>query len=186
MTDGQGNTVYFSETIIIFTSNLGIYQTTASGERKQVVSSDMSYEEVQSKVREGIEHYFKLELGRPEILNRIGENIVVFDFIRESVAGEILDSQINRIINNLKMDKGIKLVLSDQAHDTFLNAATGNLDNGGRGIGNIVESMFINPLSRYMFDHELFSDCEIVVESIVNENMTYSLKCTETHGNNEE
>lgn len=186
MTDGQGNTVYFSETIIIFTSNLGIYQTTASGERKQVVSSDMSYEEVQSKVREGIEHYFKLELGRPEILNRIGENIVVFDFIRESVAGEILDSQINRIINNLKMDKGIKLVLSDQAHDTLLNAAIGNLDNGGRGIGNIVESMFINPLSRYMFDHELFSDCKIVVESIVNENMTYSLKCTETHGNSEE
>lgn len=186
MTDGQGNTVYFSETIIIFTSNLGIYQTTASGERKQVVSSDMSYEEVQSKVREGIEHYFKLELGRPEILNRIGENIVVFDFIRESIAGEILDSQINRIINNLKMDKGIKLVLSDQAHDTLLNAAIGNLDNGGRGIGNIVEIMFINPLSRYMFDHELFSDCEIVVESIVNENMTYSLKCTETHGNNEE
>lgn len=186
MTDGQGNTVYFSETIIIFTSNLGIYQTTVSGERKQVVSSDMSYEEVQSKVREGIEHYFKLELGRPEILNRIGENIVVFDFIRESVAGEILDSQINRIINNLKMDKGIKLVLSDQAHDTLLNAAIGNLDNGGRGIGNIVESMFINPLSRYMFDHELFSDCEIVVESIVNENMTYSLKCTEAHEDREE
>lgn len=186
MTDGQGNTVYFSETIIIFTSNLGIYQTTTSGERKQVVSSDMSYEEVQSKVREGIEHYFKLELGRPEILNRIGENIVVFDFIRESVAGEILDSQINRIINNLKTDKGIKLVLSEQAHDTLLNEAIGNLDNGGRGIGNIVESMFINPLSRYMFDHELFSDCEIVVESIVNENLTYSLKCTETHGNSEE
>lgn len=186
MTDGQGNTVYFSETIIIFTSNLGIYQTTASGERKQVVSSDMSYEEVQSKVREGIGHYFKLELGRPEILNRIGENIVVFDFIRESVAGEILDTQINRIINNLKMDKGIQLVLSDKAHDTLLNAAIGNLDNGGRGIGNIVESMFINPLSRYMFDHELFSDCEIVVESIVNENMTYSLKCTESYGNSEE
>ena len=41
-------------------------------------------------------------------------------------------------------------------------------------------------LSRYMFDHELFSDCEIVVESIVNENMTYSLKCTEAHWDREE
>ena len=177
MTDGQGNTVYFSETIIIFTSNLGIYQTIATGERRQVVNSDMSYEEVQSKVRAGIEHYFKLELGRPEILNRIGENIVVFDFIRENVAGEILDSQINRIINNLKMDKNIKLTLSDEVHEILLNAAIGNLDNGGRGIGNIVESMFINPLSRYMFDKELFSDCEITVNSIVNENMTYSLEC---------
>lgn len=178
MTDGQGNTVYFSETIIIFTSNLGIYQTTATGERTQVVTSDMSYEEVQDKVREGIEHYFKLELGRPEILNRIGENIVVFDFIRENVAGEILDSQINRIIDNLKMDKNIKLTLLTQAHDKLLNVAIGNLDNGGRGISNIVESMFINPLSRYMFDKELFSDCEITVKSIVNENMTYSLECT--------
>ena len=53
-----------------------------SGRREQVVDSDMPYEEVQSKVRKGIDDYFKLQLGRPEILNRIGENIVVFDFIR--------------------------------------------------------------------------------------------------------
>ena len=75
------------------------------------------------------------------------------------------------------MDKNIKLTLSDEVHEILLNAAIGNLDNGGRGIGNIVESMFINPLSRYMFDKELFSDCEITVNSIVNENMTYSLEC---------
>ncbi len=178
MTDGQGNTVYFSETIIIFTSNLGIYKTTATEKRIPVVTSDMSYEEVQAKVGEGIENYFKLELGRPEILNRIGENIVVFDFIRESVAGEILDSQIKRICNNLKTDKNIKLSISDQTHETLLRAAIENLDNGGRGIGNIVESMLINPLSRYMFDNELFSDCEIMIDFINIVNMTYSLECS--------
>ena len=80
MTDGQGNTVYFSETIIIFTSNLGIYEMNSVGERVQKVTYDMTYEEVQKNVRKGIENYFKLQLGRPEILNRIGENIVVFDF----------------------------------------------------------------------------------------------------------
>lgn len=45
----------------------------------------MKYEEVQKRVRQAIEDYFKLELGRPEILNRIGENIVVFDYIRPEV-----------------------------------------------------------------------------------------------------
>ncbi len=166
MTDGQGNTVYFSETIIIFTSNLGIYQTTSTGERKQVVTSDLEYDEVQRKVREGIEHYFKLELGRPEILNRIGENIVVFDFIREDVANEILTAQIKRICSNLKVDKNICLVISDMAHEKLLKKAIGNLDNGGRGIGNIVESMLVNPLSRYMFDNEIFSDKEIIISDI--------------------
>lgn len=90
MTDGQGNTVYFSETIIIFTSNLGIYGVDCTGERTLRVTHRMSYEEVQKSVRKGIEEYFKLQLGRPEILNRIGENIVVFDFIREDVANEVL------------------------------------------------------------------------------------------------
>lgn len=178
MTDGQGNTVYFSESIIIFTSNLGIYQNSPTGERVQVVTPDLSYEEVQAKVREGIEHYFKLELGRPEILNRIGENIVVFDFIREGVAGEILDFQIQRIRNNLKSDKNISLIISDKAHETLLSSAIGNLDNGGRGIGNIVESLLINLLSRYMFDNELFSDCEITIDAINIVNMSYSLECT--------
>jgi ATP-dependent Clp protease ATP-binding subunit ClpA len=177
MTDGQGNTVYFSETIIIFTSNLGIYQNTPTGERKQVVTSDLSYNEVQSKVREGIERYFKLELGRPEILNRIGENIVVFDFIREDVAGEILDSQIDRICNNLRTDKNIHLEISDKAKRTLLDKAIGNLDNGGRGIGNIVESMLINPLSRYMFDNEIFSDKRIIINDIDTSERITKLDC---------
>ncbi|MBD5479159.1 MAG: ATP-dependent Clp protease ATP-binding subunit [Lachnospiraceae bacterium] len=177
MTDGQGNTVYFSETIIIFTSNLGIYKVNERGERYQSVTSDMTYAQVQEKVRKGIEDYFKLQLGRPEILNRIGENIVVFDFIRESAAEEILQSQIKKIIRTLKMDKNIDLKISETAVNTLRQKAIDNLDNGGRGIGNIVESLLINPLSRYMFDHELFSDCEITITSIDTVNMPYSLEC---------
>lgn len=177
MTDGQGNTVYFSETIIIFTSNLGIYKVNERGERYQSVTSDMTYAQVQEKVRKGIEDYFKLQLGRPEILNRIGENIVVFDFIRESAAEEILQSQIKKIIRTLKTDKNIDLKISETAVNTLRQKAIDNLDNGGRGIGNIVESLLINPLSRYMFDHELFSDCEITITSIDTINMPYSLEC---------
>jgi len=177
MTDGQGNTVYFSETIIIFTSNLGIYGVNEKGERYQRVTSDMTYEEVQNSVRKGIEDYFKLQLGRPEILNRIGENIVVFDFIRENVAYDILNSQINKIIKNLSAEKKITLTISQDAMSTLKAKAIANLDNGGRGIGNIVESFLINPLSRYLFDNEIFSDKKIVINRIEAEQMPFSLEC---------
>jgi ATP-dependent Clp protease ATP-binding subunit ClpA len=166
MTDGQGNTVYFSETIIIFTSNLGIYTKDSDGQRQENVSREMSYAETQSKVKSAIEDYFKLELGRPEILNRIGENIVVFDFIRPETAKLILDSQLNKITLSLASEKNINISLSDESRETLLNSATGNLQNGGRGIGNIVESQFVNPLSRYMFDNNILNNADLTIESI--------------------
>ena len=177
MTDGQGNTVYFSECIIIFTSNLGIYTRNELGIREPNVTPDMDYAEVQKKVRQAIEDYFKLELGRPEILNRIGENIVVFDFIRPEVAEMILRSQVDKIIRNLSAEKRINLVISNDAMQVLLGKALDNLSNGGRGIGNIVESLLINPLSRYMFDEEIKSDEQITINGIDAVNMPFALEC---------
>lgn len=150
MTDGQGNTVYFSETIIIFTSNLGI---TVDGEEN--VNIDMPYEEVASRIKTAIENHFKLKLGRPEILNRIGENIVVYDFIREEVAKEILISRMNAIRQSLLDSHGISLDWEEQVVEFLLKRAIRNLKNGGRGIINVVESSWINPLSRYIFDNKI-------------------------------
>ena len=178
MTDGQGNTVYFSECIIIFTSNLGIFTRNALGEREPNVTIDMKYEDVQKRVRQAIEDYFKLELGRPEILNRIGENIVVFDFIRPEVAKEILKAQVNKIIKNLMTEKRIDLSLSDVAMGKLETRALGNLVNGGRGIGNIVESLLINPFSRYLFDEDIQGNVKITIDDIDAENMPYALTCT--------
>ena len=166
MTDGQGNTVYFSETIIIFTSNLGIYTLNEKGERQANVTSDMSYQEMSTKVKEAIANYFKLQLGRPEILNRIGENIVVFDYIRPEVAKLILKSQVNKIISNLSSEKNIEITISEGAYATLTDSALNNLSNGGRGIGNVVENLLINPLSRYLFDNEIFADSTLTIESI--------------------
>lgn len=178
MTDGQGNTVYFSETIIIFTSNLGIYEVDQFGQRRQIVDSSMSYEELEQKVKQGIDDYFKIQLGRPEILNRIGENIVVFDFIREDIAKLILTSQVKKIIGNLTTEKNIAVTMSDDAMSTLLARTMTNLDNGGRGIGNIVESLLVNPLSRYLFDNEIFENAKLTINSIQAETMPYSLECS--------
>jgi len=166
MTDGQGQTVYFSECIIIFTSNLGIYTRNSIGERVANVTIDMAYEEVSDKVKSAIADYFKLELGRPEILNRIGENIVVFDYIRPEIGQQILDAQINKIVRTLKAEKKIDLVIEAAARDALSSSALGNLNNGGRGIGNIVESYLINPLSRFLFDQRVFDNAEVYIDSV--------------------
>ena len=164
MTDGQGNTVYFSETIIIFTSNLGIYVKDALGNRQPNVTMDMDYGEVEKRVRAAIEEYFKLELGRPEILNRIGENIVVFDYIRREAGEAILRAQVDKIIRRMEEQKGIRIQIADFAYNSLKEAALFDLSNGGRGVGNQVEALLINPLSRWLFDNEVLADADVLIE----------------------
>ena len=167
MTDGQGNTVYFSESIIIFTSNLGIFTPNEFGARETNITIDMPYEEMSVKIRQAIENYFKINLGRPEILNRIGENIVVYDYIRPNIAKDILSAQINKIRQNLMTDKKIDVHLSEKTFNILQDCALKNLQNGGRGIGNVVESLFINPLARYLFDNAIDENAQITIDDII-------------------
>ena len=164
MTDGQGNTVYFTETVIIFTSNLGMFVKDALGSRHQNVTMDMDYPEVQKRIRAAVEDYFKLELGRPEILNRIGENIVVFDFIRREAGEAILKARLNKIAKALMESRGIRIRIEDFAYEGLKEAALADLSNGGRGVGNQVEALYVNPLSRWLFDEDVPNDSSIVVE----------------------
>lgn len=164
MTDGQGNTVYFSETIIVFTSNLGMYVKDAFGNRQQNVTMDMDYPQVEKRIRTAIEEYFKLELGRPEILNRIGENIVVFDFIRQEAGQAILRAQVDKIIRRMEEQKSIRITIAEEAYAQLQSAALSDLSNGGRGVGNQVEALLINPLSRWLFDHEVLSSAQVTIQ----------------------
>lgn len=151
MTDSTGETVYFSETLIIFTSNLGMIDVdSTNGIRYQNVTIDMPYSEVEEKVLTSIKNFFNFRIGRPELLNRIGNNFVVFDFIRENVVDEILQSQVSKIKRNLINEKDITLELSSEYYSQLHTKASNNLINGGRGIGNMVESILINPLSRIL------------------------------------
>jgi len=177
MTDGKGETVYFSESVIIFTSNLGIYDTDEYGQRKLNVSLDMSYEDMSRRIIDSISNYFKMQLGRPEILNRIGENFVVFDFIREDSALQILNKHIKTISNNIKDTKDITLEFSDEAVSYLKEKSFGNLENGGRGIGNVIEKYLINPLARYLFDNQIKAGSVVRINSIIEENKVVSLVC---------
>lgn len=94
LTSGRGERVYFSDALIIFTSNLGIYKLTETGERIPNVTANVQFDDVQARVKNEIERHFKFVLNRPEILNRIGENIIVFDFIRPDVVEQIFQQMI--------------------------------------------------------------------------------------------
>ena len=184
LTDGQGHTVYFSETIIIFTSNLGMYVKDALGQRHQNVSYDMPYDEVTRRLREAIGDYFKLELGRPEILNRIGENIVIFDFIRQEAGQAILRAQVDKLIRRLKEQKNLTLVIPDTSYQQLSDAALADLTNGGRGIGNQVEALLINPLSRYLFDSGIIENATVTVVAFETAAQPPALRCTTTKEEN--
>ena len=166
LTDGQGNTVYFSESIIIFTSNKGIVGTVSEvdefGNRieknKQLIDPKdcVTHKEMQAKVIDGIRNYFKYELGRPELLNRIGEdNIVVYDFIRPDVAESILKLHINRVKADFKDNSEIEIDTSAIEKVLLEKCCSSEvLEYGGRGIRNTVESWLYTPLTRFIYDHQ--------------------------------
>lgn len=167
MTDSTGETVYFSETLIIFTSNLGMIDVdSTNGIRYQNVTIDMPYSEIEEKVLTSIKNFFSFRIGRPELLNRIGNNFVVFDFIRENVVDEILQGQVNKIKNNLFNEKGITLELSSEYYSQLHSKASSNLVNGGRGIGNMVESVLINPLSRILVMKHIEENSTLVITEL--------------------
>ncbi len=155
LTDGRSDTAYFSETILVFTSNLGIYVEDAQGQRVQSVRPGDPYETVEFKVREAIGNYFKFKLSRPELLNRIGDNIVVFNFITPDVAERIFDGMLRNVARRLHEELKVQLAMPAEVRKALLERCTRDLDNGGRGIGNQLESVFINPLSRALFETDL-------------------------------
>lgn len=177
MTDGSGETVYFSECIIIFTSNLGIYKKDEMGNRIPNVTINDKYSEIKINVLEGIKYYFIHELGRPEILNRIGENIIVFDYIRGDIAEVIMENQLNKINSNVLSNKNIQVKMSQNAISYLKTKINLNLENGGRGIGNIIEKNYINPMARYIYDNKIKSGSILKITNIEEENTVISFKC---------
>ena len=165
MTDGRGETVYFAESIIIFTSNIGIYKLDQQTGRPLVNPIDgqpllqvdplvdITYEAVQAKVLEGVQHYIKHFLGRPELLNRIGQNIVVFDFIRPPVMRQIMQQRVLESIRAQVRERWkMEVEFAPEVVDQLMAINGDDISSGGRGMGNLAETALLNPLARVMFD----------------------------------
>lgn len=178
LTDGQGNTVYFSESIIIFTSNKGIIEQVEEPDafgiprtrNVQIVDPGTDCaEDVRKKVSESIQNYFKFTLSRPELLNRIGvNNIVVYDFIRPDTAEGILHKQIRSHLDGIRNDMDVDVEIKSAAVDALRSLAMepSVLENGGRGIRNLVEAVLYTQLTRFLYDHDVHAGNRIVVRDI--------------------
>lgn len=165
LTSGRGDRVYFSESLIIFTSNLGIYRLDANGERVANVQPHEPFETVTRNVKSEIERHFKLVLNRPELLNRIGENIIVFDFIRPDVAEQIFEQMVANILLGLEKQL-LTISISAEAKEALKVSCLADLSNGGRGIRNQLEMHLINPLSRAIFDQDIQTNSAYQITSI--------------------
>lgn len=164
MTDGRGETAYFSESIIIFTSNVGIYKLDSTTRRPIVdplsgkplmqvdPNIDTDYAVVKSKVLEGVQNYFKHILGRPELLNRIGQNIIVFDFVRLPVMRQILERRVLKSIQAQVRERWqLEVEFAPAVVEEVMALIGTDISAGGRGVGNLAELVILNPLARVLF-----------------------------------
>jgi ATP-dependent Clp protease ATP-binding subunit ClpA len=97
-----------------------------------------------------VERHFVGELGRPELLNRLGENVVVFEPITNpGLRRSILQRKIVPLHSHLQERFGVNLRLDEELEGRFVESA--RMDHGGRGLNNAVENLLLNPLSRFLF-----------------------------------
>jgi len=155
LTDGKGETVYFGESVILFTSNLGIYtmdESTGRRVRTAGVDPNGDADTNAKRIHEAIQHHFIHNLGRPEILNRFGDNFVVFDFIRRPAALEIIKKMTREITLSLAEAKNWNLTFAPDFAESFLDCFLDDLaEFGGRGIRNRVETHLKSGLANHLF-----------------------------------
>ena len=83
-------------------------------------------------------------------MNRLGDNnIVVFQFINKSDAESICEYKLKSILHSLYTQKNIRIDIKQILPELKRKAILGRA-NGGRGIGNMLEREFLNPLSEFM------------------------------------
>jgi ATP-dependent Clp protease ATP-binding subunit ClpB len=153
LTDSRGETCYFSDSFIIFTSNVGVIgDNTATNMGMEILPSD-SYVSLRSKLLEGVRKYFVQHLRRPELLNRIGQNVVAFDFIHSDSAKMIFTSILERVVKTVLVEHGVEVVIGPKALSALASLCMSDWLDGGRGIANQIETNFVNPLAEALLEH---------------------------------
>ncbi len=156
LTDAQGRTVDFKNTVIIMTSNLG----TADLRKKAIgfaeESDALSYEKMKEKVTDALKQHF-----RPEFLNRIDEVIVFHELTVEEVK-RIVDLMLQRVREQLT-SQGLDLALTDEGKELL---ATKGYDPqlGARPLRRAIQRMLEDPLSEKVLFKEFPAGATVLVD----------------------
>lgn len=145
LTDGRGETVSFTESVIIFTSNIGA--STARSEKEFI---------------QAVQEHFRDKLNRPELLNRIGNNITAFNHIdNQDILREIIQSKLSNLEALLQSKYKItSLDLQDSALNPMISdfLKQGGSSSGGRGILNAAVDSLIDPISNAIFESDEYAN----------------------------
>jgi ATP-dependent Clp protease ATP-binding subunit ClpB len=158
LTDGQGRTVDFKNTVIIMTSNIG-------SDIIQEFGDDSHYAEMKTKVMAELSTHFK-----PEFINRVDETVVFHPLIAEQIK-EIASIQISSLTKRLH-EKDIDLKLSDEAL-SFISAAGFDPLFGARPLKRSIQKEVENPLAHKLLASEFIAGDCINVE-LANSRLTFS------------
>ena len=158
LTDGQGRTVNFTNTIIIMTSNLG------SQLIQDFEGSDLSA--IEPQILDNLRAHL-----RPEFINRI-DDIVLFNRITESSMAKIVDVQLSGVAEQIQQNKGISLSFSDAVRESL---AKDGFDPafGARPLKRLIQTRILNPLALEIIDGHINEGDEVQV-AIKNDKITFN------------
>jgi ATP-dependent Clp protease ATP-binding subunit ClpC len=157
LTDSQGRSVDFRNTVLIMTSNLGTADLRKANIGFGKSDEAVSYEKMKEKVNEALKQHF-----RPEFLNRIDDTIVFHELSKAEVT-EIVDLMIKRVTVQLQgqgigleLTEAAKLVLADKGYDPTL---------GARPLRRAIQRLVEDPLSERLLWKEFRAGEHIVVDA---------------------
>jgi ATP-dependent Clp protease ATP-binding subunit ClpB len=131
LTDGQGRTVDFKNTVLVMTSNIG---------SQAIMDPDLTPEKREAVIQEALRGHF-----RPEFLNRIDETVIFNQLKPEQLEG-IVTIQLDQVIRRLA-DKKVELTFSKEARK-FLGLKGYDPVFGARPLKRVIQSDVLNPLAK--------------------------------------
>jgi ATP-dependent Clp protease ATP-binding subunit ClpC len=157
LTDAQGRTVDFKNTVIIMTSNLGTADLRKAAIGFARADEAVTYEKMKEKVNEELKRNF-----RPEFLNRIDEVIVFHELSRAEVT-EIVDLMIRRVREQLE-SQGLNLELTPAAKDQLASKGY-DPTLGARPLRRAIQRLVEDPLSERILWKEFHAGETVVVDA---------------------
>ncbi|EAR61458.1 ATP-dependent chaperone ClpB [Neptuniibacter caesariensis] len=149
LTDGQGRTVDFRNTIVVMTSNLG-------SDLIQNFSDDDDYQLMHNAVMEAVGVHF-----RPEVINRIDE-VVVFHSLQKSQVAGIAKIQLQRLQSRLA-ERELSLTLTSTAMDKLVDVGFEPI-YGARPLKRAIQQWIENPLAQEILAGKYAAGTEIAVD----------------------
>jgi ATP-dependent Clp protease ATP-binding subunit ClpB len=149
LTDGQGRTVNFSNTVIIMTSNIG----------SQFIQKwdGNNFGTLESTLQKELTVHF-----RPEFINRI-DDIVIFDRIKEEDMKHIVEVQLESMLTEIEKSKGIKISFTPKAKEALAKEGYDEAF-GARPLKRIIQKRILNMLARKIIDGEVIENSKAVVD----------------------